>query len=122
MFPMAITLDMFAKEPETARFEAGQTIFRRGDPGSEMFVILEGEVELTIRESLVVTLGPLEPFGEMALINHRPRVATAVARTACRLVGIPEKRFLFLVEETPFFALHMLRILAERLRRMDGVA
>ena len=55
----------------------------------------------------------------MALIDHAPRVATVVARTPCRLLAIPEKRFLFMVQQTPFFSLQIMRVMAERLRKMN---
>jgi CRP-like cAMP-binding protein len=55
-------------------------------------------------------------FGEMALIDDAPRSATAVAKTDVELVPISEKQFLFLVSQTPFFALKVMRVLARRLR------
>ena len=64
-------------------------------------------------------LGPEAIFGEMALIARAPRSATATARTDCRLIEIAEKRFLYLVHETPFFALEVMRVLAKRLSRHD---
>ena len=56
----------------------------------------------------------------MALIDHAPRVATVVARTPCKLVAITEKRFLFMVQQTPYFSLQIMRVMAERLRNMDA--
>ncbi|MEZ4622222.1 MAG: hypothetical protein R2867_42875 [Caldilineaceae bacterium] len=50
------------------------------------------------------------------MVDHSPRSATAVAKTACLLAPIGEKRFLFLVQETPYFALHVMSVMAERLR------
>ena len=85
-----------------------------------MYVVLEGEVKLSINGSLVQTVGPGEPFGEMALIDRAPRTATVVAKTACKLVAIPEKRFLFMVQQTPFFSLQIMKVMAERLRKMDA--
>lgn len=117
---MGVKLDLFSGESGGERFEAGQTIFSEGDAGTVMYVILEGEVDLRLGRSMVETLGPGEPFGEMALIDSAPRMATAVARTACRLVGVPEKRFLFMVQQTPHFALQIMRIMASRLRNMDA--
>ena len=52
-----------------------------------------------------------------AFIDHRPRSASAVARTPCLLVPIDEKQFQFMVQQTPFFALQVMRVLTERLRR-----
>jgi CRP-like cAMP-binding protein len=116
---MGTTIDLFRSETDTLSFAAGATIFSAGDPGTFMYVIVEGEVDLHIGGDLVETLGPGEPFGEMALIEHAPRVATVTARTACRVVEIPEKRFLFLVQQTPYFSLQIMRVMAERLRRMN---
>jgi CRP/FNR family transcriptional regulator, cyclic AMP receptor protein len=87
--------------------------------GSEMFVVLEGEVALTIGQNVVETLGAGEPFGEMALIDQAPRVATATAKTACKLAVIPEKRFLFMVQTAPHFALQIMKVMADRLRTMN---
>ena len=56
----------------------------------------------------------------MALIEHAPRTATATAKTDCALVPISEKRFTFMVQQTPHFALQIMKVMAERLRRMDA--
>ena len=117
---MATTLDLFRNETEGVSYAAGQTIFAAGDPGEVMYVVLQGEVDLRINGALLQTLGPGEPFGEMALIDHAPRVATVVARTPCKLVAITEKRFLFMVQKTPYFSLQIMRVMAERLRNMDA--
>jgi CRP/FNR family transcriptional regulator, cyclic AMP receptor protein len=68
---------------------------------------------------VVNLLGPTSIFGELALITKEPRSATARAHTDCRVVEIPEKRFLYLVHETPFFALEVMRVLTSRLPRHD---
>jgi CRP/FNR family transcriptional regulator, cyclic AMP receptor protein len=57
----------------------------------------------------------------MALIDNSPRSASAVARTPCRLVAINRKRFIFMVQQTPNFSIHVMKVMAERLRRMDGL-
>src|SRR5262245_41369460 len=116
---MGVTIDLFRKEDETIRFEAGEVVFREGDPGEAMYVVVEGELEVTIRGKLVETLGPGGVIGEMSLIDKEPRLATVTALTDCRLAAIPEKRFLFMVQQTPHFSLQILRVVAERLRRMD---
>ena len=101
---------------------AGEVIFRQYDMGSEMYVVLEGEVELAIGANAIEVLGPGEPFGEMALIDQVPRTATATARTNCKLAVIPERRFLFLVQTTPHFALDIMKSMADRLRKMNARA
>lgn len=116
---MATTLDLFRNETDGEFFAAGQTIFAQGDAGDSMYVVLQGEVELAINGSVLERLGPGEPFGEMALIDRAPRVATVVAVTDCRLAAISEQRFLFLVQQTPYFALQIMKVMAERLRKMD---
>jgi CRP/FNR family cyclic AMP-dependent transcriptional regulator len=116
---MGVKLNLFSVEENPRICEAGETIFREYDMGAEMYVVLEGEVELTIGPAVIETLGAGEPFGEMALIDQAPRVATATARTACKLAVIPEKRFLFMVQTTPQFALQIMKVMADRLRTMN---
>ena len=114
-----VTIDLFRKEEDTRPFAAGQTIFSEGDPGDTMYVVVEGEVELLVKGKPVDHLGAGGVLGEMALLDSAPRTATAVAKTACRLAPINEKRFRFLVQQTPNFALQLMRVIAERLRRMN---
>ena len=117
---MGVKLDMFATEVNPRACQSGETIFSAYDMGSEMYVVLEGEVEITIDSRVVETLGPGEPFGEMALIDQAPRTATATAKTPCKLAVIPEKRFLFMVQQTPHFALQIMKVMADRLRKMNA--
>jgi CRP-like cAMP-binding protein len=115
------TVDLFqAENTELVSFRAGQEIFREGDPGDLMYVVHDGNVELHVKGQLVDSLGPGGVLGEMALIEHAPRTATATAKTDCTLVPIPEKRFMFMVQQTPHFALQIMKVMAERLRRMDA--
>jgi len=116
---MGVKIDFFGVEESPRICEPGEVIFRTFDMGAEMYVVLEGEVELTIGSNVVETLGPGEPFGEMALIDQAPRVATATAKTACKLAVIPEKRFLFMVQTAPHFALQIMKVMADRLRAMN---
>jgi len=81
-----------------------------------MFAIVEGTVEIVRGDAVRETLGAGEFFGEMSLIDKSPRSATARAKTDCRIVAIDEKRFGFMVQQTPFFALEVMRTLAARLR------
>lgn len=101
-------------------FAAGQHIFTEGQQGDLMFVVKEGEVDVVVHGTVVETVGPGGILGEMALIDHNPRSATAIAKTDCQLVPINEARFQFLVQQTPFFALEVMRVLAHRLRQMDA--
>ena len=95
---------------------AGTVIFEEGASGAEMFGIVEGEVELRLPNGMVRRLGPDDTFGEMAIVDNSPRSATAVAVTDTKLAVIDRRRFLFLVQETPMFAVQVMSSIAERLR------
>ena len=101
---------------EDQSFKAGSVIFREGDEARELFVIKSGEVRIQIGNRTVTELGADSIFGEMALIDSEPRSATAVAVTDVKVVPVSEKQFLFLVSQTPYFALKVMRVLAKRLR------
>ena len=113
------TFGVFKNAQEHELFHAGQTVFKEGDPGEVMYGIQEGEVEIRIGSEPVVTLGPGAILGEMALVSNEPRSATAIAKTDCRLVPISKKRFEFMVQQTPFFATEVMRVMAENLRRSN---
>jgi CRP/FNR family transcriptional regulator, cyclic AMP receptor protein len=101
-----------------ATFKPGEVIFAEGDDkGDKMYVIRSGEVEIERDGKVVEKLSRGGIFGEMALIDGSPRAATARAATPCEVAPITEKSFLFLVHETPFLAIAVMRTLAERLRR-----
>ena len=91
-------------------------IFEEGSTGEEMFGVVSGSVELRMANGHAFTLGPDDTFGEMAMVDSSPRSATAVAAEASTVAVIDKHRFLFLVGETPNFALQVMGSLAERLR------
>jgi CRP/FNR family transcriptional regulator, cyclic AMP receptor protein len=99
---------------QTQIFKAGDVIFREGDEAKELFVIKSGQVRVQISNRTVTELGQDHIFGEMALIDSEPRSATVTAIADTELVPVTEKQFLFLVGQTPFFALKVM--LAQRLR------
>ena len=111
-------IGIFRSATETRHFLSGEMIFKEGDPADVMYVVQSGEVEVSHQGRLVETLGEGNIFGEMSLINEEPRSATTVAKTECRLVPIDLKRFMFLVEETPYFAVQVMKIMASRIRKM----
>jgi CRP/FNR family transcriptional regulator, cyclic AMP receptor protein len=98
---------------------AGDVVFEEGSTGNEMFGIIEGEVEVRTHGGSVRRLGPDDTFGEMAVIDSTVRSATVVAVTDTKLAVIDRRTFLFLVHETPMFALQVMSSLAERLRSRD---
>ncbi len=113
------SIDIFRREPSEP-FVQGMRIFAQGDAGDTMYAVLEGEIELHAGERVFEAVGPGGVFGEMALLEAKPRSASATAKTDGKLVKIDQKRFLFLVQNTPFFAIEVMQLLAERLRRMDA--
>ncbi len=101
---------------ETKLIKAGGIIFREGDEAHELFVIKSGQVRIQLGNRTLSELSANDIFGEMALIDSEPRSATALAVTDVELVAVSEKQFLFLVGQTPYFALKVMRVLAQRLR------
>lgn len=101
-------------------FRAGTRIFEEGQPGDYMYAVVEGEVEIVSKGKVLETTGAGGIVGELALLDRSKRSASAIARTDCRLVPVDEKRFQYMVQQTPFFALQVMRIMAERLRRWTG--
>ena len=112
-----VTLDLFKNSNDAKPYSAGNAIFRTGDHGDSMYVVVEGEVRISTSGKELEVLGPGGVFGEIALIDSGPRMADAVAVTDCRVAPIDEKRFKFLVQQTPFFSLQIMRVMADRLRR-----
>ena len=112
-------LNLF-RDKEGTSFAAGQFIFKAGDPGETMYVITEGEVEILSGSAALETAGPGSLVGELALIDDEPRSAAALAKTDCRLVAVDRRRFEYMVQETPNFALAVMKILADRLRKTNA--
>lgn len=115
------TLHLFRNLPEVIAVAAGSYIFRSGETAKVMYLIIEGEVELMVGDAVVETAGEGAFIGEMALIEDKPRSASARARSDCRVFPIDAERFQLLVRETPFFALQVMQTLARRLRSMDAL-
>jgi CRP/FNR family transcriptional regulator, cyclic AMP receptor protein len=106
-------------ESEPRPFGQGEEIFREGDAPDVMYAVKEGQVSIRTGEAEVEVVGPEGLFGEMALIDDEPRSATAVAKTDCQLVPIDRRRFEHLVERWPGFALSVMKLMADRIRRKD---
>lgn len=114
------TFEFLRREKDVRTYSAGDYVFREGEPGEALFAVVEGEVEIRLKDRVLETVGPGSVFGEMALIDRSPRSADAVATTDCTLAAVTQRRFTFLVQETPFFAVDIMRVLAERLRRYSA--
>ena len=106
------TESLFLNAPMHRTVAAGEVIYADGDPGTHMFGIVSGSVALRKGSAVVATLGPEDVFGERALIHHLPRNLTAVATSETLLAEIDQRLFLFLVHESPTFALGVMKALA----------
>lgn len=101
-------------------FRAGATIIKKGERGDVMYIVKEGTVEVRNGRLILDTVGPGGVVGEVALIDSGERTASVVAKTDCRLLPINEEQFVLLVERMPYFALQVMKVLADRLRRMTA--
>ncbi|WP_153145156.1 Crp/Fnr family transcriptional regulator [Dechloromonas sp. H13] len=114
-----VFFELFANNPEMVRLAAGEALFREGEDGHLMYVLTTGNAEVIVNNRVVETLQHGSIVGEMGLVSPGPRSATVVATTPCEFVAVDEKRFQFLVQQTPFFATQVMRVLAERLRHAN---
>lgn len=104
----------------------GERLFDEGDVGDKLYVALEGKIKLTRtaadgRENLLSVIGPGEMFGELSLFDPRPRTQTATALTDSRLAALDHQALRDWLTGRPDLALHLLRGLAQRLRRTNEV-
>lgn len=110
---------LFRHETEFVTIAAGNALFHEGDPGDRMYVLIEGAADIVVSGKVVEHAVPGTLLGEMTLVDGSPRSATVVARENCKLVPIDVHRFQFLIRETPHFAIHVMRVIANRLRSTD---
>jgi CRP-like cAMP-binding protein len=114
-------LEQLVSYARTRRVPAGTTLFSKGDPGTELFAVSAGTVKISVpapdgREAMFNLLHPGEIFGEIALLDGRPRTADAMAMTDCELTVIERRDFLAFVLGEPNVALQLISLLCERLR------
>jgi CRP/FNR family cyclic AMP-dependent transcriptional regulator len=115
----ADTVRIFQKQPDLKEFSAGQVIFSAGQSGDFMYGIIEGKVDMLVEGKVVETLETGDVFGEGALVHLGGiRTSTAVAQTPCRLAFLDRERFFFVVQETPMFAIEVMKSYSDRFRRI----
>jgi CRP/FNR family transcriptional regulator, cyclic AMP receptor protein len=113
------TINIFKHSKDAVEIEPGEHLFSEGEQGDTMFVVLDGAVEILHGGNVVETIGAGGIIGELALIDASPRSASAVAATPSRIVRVDKREFTFLVQEHPTFALQVMAVMAERLRRAN---
>ncbi len=114
-----VFFELFANNPDIVRVAAGQPLFSEGDDGHKMYVLTTGTAEVIVNNRVVEQLQHGNIVGEMGIVSPGPRSATIVATSDCEFVAIDEKRFNYLVQQTPFFATQVMRVMAERLRAVN---
>ena len=105
-------------------FSAGQQIFKEGDTGDGIYVVKEGSVEISVAMNqnvrrVFAKLGPGEMFGEMAVLEVKPRSATAIAATNTQVYFIPREELLLMLGNSPALSLELLREISQRLREFN---
>ena len=112
-------LETLGRSADTVSVPAGTALVEEGAAGREFFIVLSGEVSVTVGGKEVAVLKEGEWFGELAIIDPAPRDATVTALAPCELLVIDARRFGPLLEEVPVLARKILVGLARRLREAD---
>lgn len=117
------TLERVAASLRSRRFRRGEVIFHAGDPGDALFVIVAGDVKISLpsetgEEAILATLRPGDVFGELALLDGAPRSASATAMSMAETVVLPRDRFLELIATEAGVRDALLTSIAGELRRL----
>lgn len=113
-----VNVEIIKRERNTKKYAAGETIFVEGDTDSDCMYVLEaGQVEIANHMHFLEMIEAGGFFGEMALVNDKPRSATATAKTDCVAIEVNQGDFYFLVQHSPHFAIQVMQVLSERVRR-----
>lgn len=110
-------LSTFTYQNDIHNYQAGDVVFSQGDTGKNMYDVVEGEVVLSRNGHEIARLKSGEIFGETGLINNEAHSVTATALVDCKIAEISRHRFMFMVDETPGFALNIMSVLAQRLSK-----
>lgn len=111
-------LAIFQDSPKARHIEPGTFVFCQGDPAGEMYVLLGGSVEIRRDGKVVETLEPGSIFGEMGIVDDSPRSAEAYAAARATVDPIDAEWFKHLIRKSPSFGLHVMSVMAQRLRRL----
>lgn len=112
-------LEKVARAGDEITMTAGTLIIDQGQTGREAFVVLSGDVVVKRNGRKVATLGPGSVVGELSLLDHGPRTATAICETECTLLVIDQRRFLGVLDDVPAISHKLLSTLASRIRDLD---
>jgi CRP-like cAMP-binding protein len=99
--------------------DTGTALTAQGEPGNEFFLMISGTARCVISGTEVGTFGPGDSFGEMSLLGSGPRVATVETTTPAEVLVLDRREFASLLEDSPKIAVKLLKVMAERLRRVE---
>jgi CRP-like cAMP-binding protein len=116
---MSTRINLFHSDANPLVVPAGGVVFRDGESGEAMYGVISGEIAIVKHGALIERIGPGGIIGEMAIIDQSPRSADAVAQEETTLAVIDRRRFEHLVTSHPTFALQVMAVMAERLRRVN---
>jgi CRP/FNR family cyclic AMP-dependent transcriptional regulator len=109
-------LEVFKDSEDVKNFSAGTVIINEGASGDHMYVVMVGEVDVSINDQIIATASPGEILGEMALIDSDTRSAALSAKTDCQLALIDQSSFDSLIRYVPDFSKYVMKVLADRLK------
>jgi CRP/FNR family cyclic AMP-dependent transcriptional regulator len=112
-------LEKVAKAADEIEMTEGALVVDQGQTGREAFVILRGDVTIKRNGRKIASLGAGDVVGELSLLDHGPRTATAVCATDCTLLVIDQRRFIGVLDAVPSIAHKLMAALASRIREMD---
>jgi len=110
---------MFSDDSEVVTLAPGQMLFEKGEPGQVMYVVKSGELQIVDGNHVYETVSTGGIVGEMALVERGPRSAGVRASKQSVVIPVDERRFIFMVQQTPFFALRLMKVMSARLRAMN---
>lgn len=115
-------VDHILHQGKIMNYHAGMTVFHEGTLGSSLFIVLKGEVAILHHNEMIATCGVGDAFGEMAVLNHAPRSASAAALSDCRLFTLEEKEVNAILhrEVATRLLLNVIHILSERLETANA--
>lgn len=109
-------LDVFKHSDDLVDFPAGTVIITEEQEGDHMYVVMAGEVSISLKSKLLATARAGEIVGEMAMVSSNLRSATVTANTDCVLAMIDQASFESLLQHVPEFTIHVMKVLASRLQ------
>jgi CRP/FNR family transcriptional regulator, cyclic AMP receptor protein len=113
-------IELFGHETGLKTIAAGQSLFKEGEPGDLMYVLMSGTAEISVNNKVVEFAGAGAIVGEMGMIDEGTRSATVIAKSDCKFLPVSRDQFDHHVLHTPGFAQHVMRVIADRLRRTDA--